>query len=216
MTKETPYRIETERLVLRCWDLADAVSLRQALDRSDRHLRPWIPWMKDQPQSLRETAQWIRVTRGRFDLEQDHRYAIFDSTGRVLIGETALFSRAGAGAREIGYWIDTASVGKGYATEAAAAMVKVGFEYAGVDRLEIHIASGNEASAAIPRKLGFRLDAIARRRIQDSEGNTHDRMEWTLFADEYPTSPAAAARVVVFDCLGEPVPSRVAPLLTPA
>jgi RimJ/RimL family protein N-acetyltransferase len=204
MTQQpTPYRIETGRTVLRCWELTDAALLRKALDRSDQHLRPWIAWMKNQPQSLGETAEWIRQTRARFDLDQDHRFAIFDARERELLGETALFNRAGEGAREIGYWIDLQSTGQGYATEAAAAMVRVGFEVCALERLEIRVARGNESSSAIPSKLGFRLDGILRRRIRDSEGALHDGMAWTLFADEYRGSTAASVPARAFDCTGQ-------------
>jgi RimJ/RimL family protein N-acetyltransferase len=199
----TPYRIETARTVIRCWELRDARLLRDALDVSDRHLRPWIPWMRDQPKSLVETVAWIRSTRAAFDLDREFRYAVFDRSETVLIGETGLYTRAGEGAREIGYWISAPHAGRGYATEVAAAMVKVGFEVVGVGRVEIHIARGNEVSLAIPPKLGFTLDATVRRRMIDSEGEVHDRTEWTLFADEYPESPAAGARVTAFDGIGE-------------
>ena len=43
----TPYRIETERLVLRCYDPEDAPLLKDAVDRSLDHLRPWMPWTPD-------------------------------------------------------------------------------------------------------------------------------------------------------------------------
>lgn len=38
----TAYRVETDRLVLRCWSPADAPVLRAALDACDAHLRPII------------------------------------------------------------------------------------------------------------------------------------------------------------------------------
>src|ERR1700759_5294954 len=37
-----PYRIETERLVLRCWNPADAEALKEAVDASIEHLLPWM------------------------------------------------------------------------------------------------------------------------------------------------------------------------------
>jgi RimJ/RimL family protein N-acetyltransferase len=40
---DPPYRIETERMVLRCWDPADAGLLKEAIDASLDHLRPWMP-----------------------------------------------------------------------------------------------------------------------------------------------------------------------------
>ena len=54
MTTKPPvaYRVETPRLVLRCWSPEDAPELRRALDDSDQHLRPWIPFMKDEPRNL--------------------------------------------------------------------------------------------------------------------------------------------------------------------
>ena len=60
---DTAYRIETDRLLIRCWSPADAPVLRAALDESDQHLRPWIPWMKDEPKSLDETAAGLRIKR---------------------------------------------------------------------------------------------------------------------------------------------------------
>lgn len=196
------YRIESDRMVVRCWSPADAQLLREALDDSNEHLRPWIPWMKDEPKSLYETAGWLRKNRANFDLDKDYRYAIFDSDERTLIGETGLYTRAGKGAREIGYWINRRSAGKGYATEAAAAMVKVAFEIDRVDRVEIHCAPENVLSAVIPSKLGFSHEATLKRRYVDSEGSIHDSMIWTLFAEDYPNSPASSTRIAAYDCLG--------------
>lgn len=42
-TLAVPYRIETARLVIRCYDRADAPLLKAAVDASVEHLRPWMP-----------------------------------------------------------------------------------------------------------------------------------------------------------------------------
>src|SRR5262249_24384090 len=42
--KTPPYRIVTERLVLRCWEPSDAAALKEAVDASIDHLLPWMPW----------------------------------------------------------------------------------------------------------------------------------------------------------------------------
>ena len=162
------YRVETDRVVIRCWSPADAPLVRKALDDSDEHLRPWIPWMKDEPRTLAGTAEWLRGRRADFDLDTDYRYGVFDRDEQTLIGEIDLLRRAGKGAREIGYWINKASEGKGYATEITTAMVKVAFEIDRVDRLEIHCSPVNGASARIPEKLGFTHEATLKRRFQDS------------------------------------------------
>lgn len=48
----TAYRIETSRLLMRCWSPSDARQLRTCLDDNDQHLRPWIPFMKDEPRGI--------------------------------------------------------------------------------------------------------------------------------------------------------------------
>jgi RimJ/RimL family protein N-acetyltransferase len=200
--KPAAYRVETPRLLLRCWEPADAPALRAVLDDSGTHLRPWIPFMKDEPRSLDETAEWLRAHRANFDLDRQYRYGVFHREGGALLGENMLLSRVGPGGLEVGYWTDVDSGGKGYATEASCAMIRVGFEVAGVDRIEIHCAPGNTASAAIPQKLGFTHEATLRQRAPDTEGTVHDLMIWTLFRDAYPSSPAAVLPVTAFDSLG--------------
>jgi len=202
--KGPAYRIETARMVIRCWSPADTPLLRATLDESNEYL-PWIPWMRDEPKSLYETAAWLRKNRANFDLDNDYRYAIFDLEEQTLIGETGLYTRVGKGAREIGYWINKQSGGKGYASEATMAMVKVAFEIDRVNRVEIHCAPENAISAAIPAKLGFTHEATLKQRFEDSEGGIQDTMIWTLFAEEYPNSPASTIRISAYDCIGEKI-----------
>lgn len=202
---KTAYRIETERLLIRCWSPEDAPVLRAALDESDQHLRPWIPWMKDEPKSLDESAAWLRIKRANFDLGKDFWYAIFDNEERTLIGEIGLMTRAGPGAFEIGFWINKSCEGKGHASEATAVMIRVAFEIFKVERLEIYCAPENEASVAIPRKMGFLHEATLARRYNDSEGGIHDTMVWTLFSDACSDSPASGQDLKAFDCLGRQV-----------
>lgn len=196
------YRVETDRLVIRCWSVNDAPHLRAALDRSDRYLRPWIPWMKDQPQSLDQTLAWIRTSRAKFDLDQDFVHAIFDRDERELLGGTSLFTRQGIRTREIGYWLTPGAAGKGVATEASAAMVRVAFEVDRVDRVEIRCAPENAPSIAIPMKLGFAHETTLKDRYVDSEGTVRDTMVWTLLAADYPASLSRRADIRAFDGAG--------------
>lgn len=201
--KPVVYRVETSRLVLRCWSPEDAPALRLALDESDQHLRPWIPFMKDEPRTLQQTTDWLRLHRSNFDANQIYRFGVFNKTGGSIIGENMLLNRVGPGGLEVGYWTHVNQGGLGYATESSGAMIRTAFEVYGVDRVEIHCATGNTASAAIPAKLGFTHEATLRRRAPDTEGNIHDLMIWTLFAADYSKTWSASLEVKAFDCLGE-------------
>lgn len=199
----TAYRVQTDRLVLRCWSPEDAPALRRALDDCDAHLRPMIPFMKDEPRSLQQTAQWLRGHRAAFDLGQMYRYAVFDAEEQNLIGENMLLARVGPGGLEIGYWTHKDATGKGFATEASSAMIRVAFEIEKVKRVEIMCAPENKASASIPARLGFTHEATLKKRALDSQGDTCDLMVWSLFAVDYPSSPAANIAFKAFDCMGE-------------
>lgn len=197
------YRVETGGLVLRCWSPADAPRLRAVLDRSDAHLRPYIPFMRDEPRTLAQTAAWLRGHRASFDLDRHHRYAVLDAGERTLLGEVMLLDRHGDGEREVGYWLDRDHVGHGHARTAAAAMTRLAFELTGVDRVELHCAPGNTRSAALAARLGFVHEATLQRRARDTAGRVIDLMMWTMFRDAYPTSAAAAITLRAYDCLGE-------------
>ena len=201
--KRTAYRVETGRLVLRCWSPEDAPILRAALDANDEHLRPMIPFMKNEPRTLQQTAQWLREIRAAFDLDQNYRYAVYDSGEKKLLGENMLLTRAGPGALEIGYWTDKDSSGQGIASEASCAMIRVAFEIEKVERVEIICTPENKASAAIPARLGFTHEATLSKRAPDSEGRICDLMVWSLFAGDYPGSPASKCPYRAFDCMGE-------------
>ena len=201
----TAYRVETERLVLRCWSPADAPRLRNALEVCSTHLRPWIPFMKDEPRSLTQTVEWVREMRAAFDTRKNYRYAVFDQQEKTLLGENMLLTRAGPGAFEIGYWTHLDAVGKGFASEASCAMVRVAFEVEKADRVEIMCAPENEASASIPARLGFTHEATMKKRALNSEEKYCDLMYWSLFAADYASSPAKNVTIRAFDCMGEAI-----------
>jgi len=164
-----------------------------------------MPWAQEE-QPLQAHLDRLRRVRGEFDLGQDFTYAIFDRDERRVLGSTGLHTRLGTSAREIGYWIHVAHTGQGYATETSAALAKVAFEIERLDRVEIHCDPANAASAAVPRKLGFTLEATLRRRNRWSEEKVTDSMIWSLFADQYPNSPAARLEIQAFDALGRAIP----------
>ena len=196
------YRIETERLLLRCFEPTDAAAMNAAVEASLEHLRPWMPWAMADVPTFDERVAWLRSQRGAFDLDHDHAYGVFDPGGREVLGASGLHTRAGEGAREIGYWVHVDHIGQGYASELAAALTKVAFEIVGVDRVEIRCDPDNVRSAAVPRKLGYALEATLRRRSTDSLGAPRDTQVFSLFADTYPGSPSSRYRLRAFDAVG--------------
>ncbi|HVU54296.1 MAG TPA: GNAT family protein [Puia sp.] len=196
------YRIRTERLVLRCYEPGDAPRLHQAIIRSIDHLRPWLPWVQQEPKDLEARIGLIRMFRGQFDLGLDYAFGIFDREEKEVIGSTGLHTRIGKNAREIGYWIGVDHIGKGYATEAVGALLRAAFDIEGLSRIEIRCAPENIRSRHVPEKLGFRMEGIIKRSLHD---NMVDTMIWSLERKEYEQNPIRRTPIKAFDLVGRPI-----------
>jgi len=193
----------TERVVVRCWEPNDAPLLKEAVDSSLVELRPWLPWALNEPQTVEEKVQLLRRFRAQFDLGEDFVYGLFSRDESEVVGGSGFHRRVGEGAFEIGYWIRSSRAGQGLATEATAALTRIGFEVCEVDRIEIHCEPENERSLRIPRKLGYAEEARLRRRLYPAPGGEpRDVVVFSLFRDTYGGTPAASAELEAFDAVG--------------
>lgn len=201
------YKIETERLLIRCYEPSDALKMHVAITSSLEHLRPWIPWARQEPKEQEWMENFVRMFRGQFDLGQDAVYGIFDKSEAEQIGGTGLHNRIGKDAREIGYWINVKYINRGYATEAVRALIKIGFEIEKLSRLEIRCAPDNVPSRRIPQRLGFRHETTLKNNSTDVDGKPADTMVWALSKWEYEMSDLGDIRLTAFDFMGKPIGS---------
>lgn len=199
------YRIETPRLVIRCWEPKDAPMMKETIDANIDHLKPYLPWAAGYPKDLQLMIDQFRTFRGKFDLDQDFVYGIFNPSESRVIGGTGLHLRLGPGAREIGYWLHKDFTGQGLATETSAALTRVAFVIEAVERVEIHCAVENALSAAVPIRLGFHHDATLRHRTLLLDGLYHDTMVFSLLREEFPHTPCAAAELKAYDVAGRKI-----------
>jgi RimJ/RimL family protein N-acetyltransferase len=196
-----PYRIETDRLVVRCYDPRDAPLMKEAIDSSLEHLRAWMPWVEGEPQTVEEKTALLRTFRSAFDLNENFVMGIFSADESQLIGGTGLHPRNEPGGLEIGYFIRASATRQGYVTESTAALTRVGFEICGADRIEIRIDPENEASIGVPRKLGYIEEATLRRRLPGKAGGPpRDVMLFAMFREDF--DPAIAPNLRAFDAVG--------------
>ncbi|MEM7035588.1 MAG: GNAT family protein [Bacteroidota bacterium] len=180
-----PYRIETDRFVIRCYHPKDAPILRKSVIESVEELKPWLPWAWLEPQTVEERMEFIRFRRSQFDRDEDFVYGIFDKEETEVLGGTGLHTRRGKDAFEIGYWVNTNHARKGIATEASVAMTIIGLGYCKRDRIEVRCDVENKVSAMIPERLGFTKEAVRRRIDKDVDGTFRDTAIYTLFLHEF-------------------------------
>jgi len=199
-----PYRIETERLVVRCYEPRDAALVKDAIDTSLEHLRAWMPWVEGEPQTLEEKTNLLKTFRSAFDLGENFVMGIFSADESEVIGGTGLHPRNEPGGLEIGYFIRASATRQGYVTESTAALTRVGFEICEADRIEIRIDPANEASIGVPLKLGYTEEATLRRRLPAKAGGPlRDVTLYTLFREDF--DPAIAPVLRAFDGSGRQI-----------
>jgi ribosomal-protein-serine acetyltransferase len=152
-----PEWIEGDGVLLRRWRVADAELQHQAIVESLDHLRPWMPWVAQEPQPLARRREMLAGWEREWEEEGDVYLAVVVN-GRIA-GSTGLHRRRGPGALEIGYWVHPDFVRRGVATTVARLLTDAAFGLDGIERVEIHHDRANAASAGVPRRLGYTLKA---------------------------------------------------------
>ena len=107
-----------------------------------------------------------------------------------LAGDVVLFwrDRLNAGG-ELGYVFNPDAGGRGYATEAASAMLRLGFDGLGLHRIIARIDERNEPSARLARRLGMRQEArLVRNELFKGEWSTE--LDFAILADDWRAQPA--------------------------
>jgi RimJ/RimL family protein N-acetyltransferase len=123
-----------------------------------------MSWADDQATTAERRREFLARGEEGWTTGSDFAFLLLDAGETTVLGTMGLHRRIGPRAIELGYWVHVDHVGRGIATTAAAALTEAALALPDVDRVEIHCDEANVRSAAVPRKLGYRLD-----RIEDDE-----------------------------------------------
>ena len=149
--------IETERLLLRVFTPEDAKRYY-----SYRSLPETLRYMHREPMTMEQAAERMK-SYAKLEFEKDGDVfflAIQPKHTQELAGEILFKLESVRGKQgEIGWSLHPDSVGNGYVTEAAQALLKYGFEHFGFRRIFANIIADNEASVRVAERLGMRREA---------------------------------------------------------
>ena len=153
---EIPLPLHTGRLVLRRFDGKDldAFHAYHSMPETARFLPGPA---KTYTQSMERVGKYANFV---FEKEGDWVCLAIEAKGQPgLMGEVVLKWLPGRGQGEVGWTLAPAARGKGYGTEAAAAVLDLGFGELGFHRIEARLDALNTASAGLCERLGMRLEA---------------------------------------------------------
>ncbi|MBW7457541.1 GNAT family N-acetyltransferase [Paenibacillus sepulcri] len=143
--------LETERLVLRCYQDEDLPALH------DIFAEPGMMSFYPAPFTRSQTRSWIERNQTRYLKDGYGLWAVCLKETNACIGDCGLVAQQidGRPEVEIGYHIKRGLWSQGYATEAALACRDYGFGHLGLPRLISIIHPRNTASIRVAEKLGF-------------------------------------------------------------
>jgi RimJ/RimL family protein N-acetyltransferase len=137
------------------------------------------------PYSEQQALHWIA---GNVELFAKGKVVVF---GIQLKGERSLVGTIGLrdidtehSQAELGFWVAVECWGKGYATEAAQAVVAFGFEQLGLNRVYAHHMVRNPASGRVLAKTGMRQEGLLRQRVR-KWGAFEDVVAMALLREEW-------------------------------
>lgn len=170
-----PERIAIDEFQLRRYAREDVEALHEAIKAGYAEIHLWMPWCVA-PIKIEDQREFVEETFTRWAAGEAFNFGIFDAEER-LIGAVSLMDRVGPGGLEIGYWLRTDATGRGVITRAVARLTGLALGLPGIERVEIHCDEANLRSAAVPRRLGFRLDRIEDEKAE-APGETGRGMFW--------------------------------------
>ncbi|MBO4445989.1 MAG: GNAT family N-acetyltransferase [Clostridia bacterium] len=143
--------LETERVILRPWEEADAEECFKYA--KDPRVGPIAGWPAHK--NVEETKEVIRNI-----LMADETYAIVLKETGLVVGSIALMFKTNLAQKEneaeLGYWIGVPYWGRGLVPEASRELIRHGFEDLHLNRIWCGYYDGNERSKRVQEKLGFK------------------------------------------------------------
>ena len=187
---EPEFPIRTERLLLRPYALTDVDALYayQRLPEVHRYLYT-------EPRSRSQVEDLVAERAGRGTLtEAGHALTLVAELAETgeLAGDCMLMWRSQDHQQgEVGYVFNPAYRGRGLATEAVGALLRLGFDGLGLHRIAGHLDARNAASARVLERAGLRREA----HLVENEfvkGEWTDELIYAILRSEWAARQAAA------------------------
>lgn len=178
--------LETERLILRPFTLADAPAVeRLAGDLAIAATTQNIP----HPYPKGAAEAWIKSHQENFELGKFVNFAI-TRRDEILLGSISLGLQPEHDLAEMGYWLGQVYWGQGYTTEAARAVLCYGFETLKLNRIYARHFKTNPASGRVMHKIGMTYEGCQREQVK-KWGQFIDLVLYGILRAEYQATKTA-------------------------
>ncbi|MCA1033231.1 MULTISPECIES: GNAT family N-acetyltransferase [Bacillus] len=149
--------ISTDRLLLRLFQVSDAETVARLCDNYNLYKSTlYLPY----PYVVNDALSWMENHLNNFSSDRSYELAVTDRETGKLYGAIALSNNQNFRHGELAYWIGEEYWGKGYATEAAEAVIRFAFEEKKYHKVFARYFQSNPASGRVMEKLGMKEEGI--------------------------------------------------------
>lgn len=186
-----PERVDGERVAIRAFTLADIDELVDLRRRNRVFNAPYEPRRSEafftdagqRAEVVRDLDEWTAGTMYAFGIVERATERL-----RGRIGLSSIVRGAWENAN-VGYFVDEAVNGRGYATEALALALHFAFGPGRLHRVQAAVMPHNQRSARVLARNGLRLEGRALRYLRLA-GGWRDHDLYAITVEEYDASPA--------------------------
>jgi RimJ/RimL family protein N-acetyltransferase len=137
-------------------------------------LSAWMPWAM-KAQSMEDSERHCREAQAKWHSREMIDFCFLGRGDGRLVGKGGLHTIDWTIPKfEIGYWIRSSCLRRGFATEAATALAGLASGALGARRVEITCNARNAASRRVAEKSGFALEAVLANHRRDNAGELAD------------------------------------------
>lgn len=159
--------LESKRLLLRPLRTSDAPRIHLLVgDRRIAQMTENIP----HPYPEGQAEAWIALQPSAWRLDEGVTFGIVEQACDLLVGCISLILSPRHQRASLGYWVGVEYWNNSYCSEAAAELVRFGFEELELNRIEATHLSHNPASGRVMQKIGMQHEGTLRRYIKSEEG----------------------------------------------
>jgi len=153
------HRVLFDNVALRLIEERDADEIHALVDRDRNYLARWLPFAAG---ATRATGlEFIRSSRKQH--AENNGFQTVITVDGAIVGMIGMHAISWPNlSTSIGYWLGESMQGRGIMTSAVSAYLDHSFRELGLHRLELRAAVDNARSRAIPERLGFTNEGVAR------------------------------------------------------
>lgn len=162
MTLKFKNQLKGERLILKITkpSIKEAEKIFKVIEENRKHIKPWLPWVNI-TLTVEDELKYL------FDKEEQTKkgkkveYGIYinkEYIGNIGIFDIDITNKSA----EIGYWLSSKHIKKGYMSEAVRIVEKEFFENIKLNRIQIKCDEKNDASSGVAKKCNYKFEGLIR------------------------------------------------------